>query len=94
MFEEKKGRSDGLKLTQTSIHTLLRDRRRMHPATYLSTWMFRYEHFLFSSELNLDIQHYITPPTAGATMCTTESRPCTLSAAPSSLLTYTQTIFE
>jgi len=66
VFEETKGRSDALKLTQTSTHTLLRDRRRMHPATYLSTRVFRYDHFLFSSELNLDIQHYITPPTAGA----------------------------
>jgi hypothetical protein len=27
MFEDKKGRSDGLELTQTSTHTLLHDRR-------------------------------------------------------------------
>lgn len=66
MFEEKKGKSDGLKLIQTSTHTLLRDRRRMHPATYLYTRVSKYGHFLFSSELNLDIQRYVTPPTAGA----------------------------
>jgi hypothetical protein len=43
MFEDKKGRSDGLELTQTSTHTLLRDRRRIHSATRIPT------HTLFMS---------------------------------------------
>ena len=37
MFEEKKGRSDGLELNQTSSRTLLLDRRCMHPAIRLRT---------------------------------------------------------
>ena len=59
VFEEKKGRSDRLKLDQTPTHTLLRNCRRMHPTICLHTWVYRYEHFLFPNELHLDIRHYI-----------------------------------
>lgn len=64
MFEEKKGRSDGLELNQTLSRTLLLDRRCI---TLHSDFVrgVGYEHTFLSKGHRLDIRYYITLQAAG-----------------------------